>query len=174
MLNNLLILFQSKEIVQLKTKVNESDALTESVREYAKKLEKHYKAKKEEHTDTQNKLSEKISLLAVENRTLREENVFFKEKINTMKFENEQLTIQKDSVQKKLLQDESLAFSYQHVSKNLGSTPRDSSKCKHFNKKNISQGVIFEKTLSTSTNSNQNFNLNLNVEIFLKTSVKNY
>lgn len=85
----------------------------ESIKEYARKLEAHYKSKKEEFSENQKEAMEKMNSQHVEIRTLREELNCYKEKINTIKYENQQLTIQKDTATKKLLLDESLAFSYQ-------------------------------------------------------------
>lgn len=48
-------------------------------------------------------------MLAIQNRTLKEENQCYIEKANTLQFENKALTNQKDIIQKRLLQDQSMA-----------------------------------------------------------------
>lgn len=108
-----LIIFKSKENEIIKQARIETQAQHESIKEYARKLEAHYKLKKEEFSESQKEAIDKINSQHVEIRTLREELNCFKEKINTIKYENQQLTIQKDCATKKLLLDESLAFSYQ-------------------------------------------------------------
>ncbi len=104
---------KAKECESKSVKIQEMETQSNNIREYARKLEIHYKSKKEEFAQTEKNLNDQIMQQTIDLRSLREENACYKEKCNTMKFEIQQLTKQKDCATKKLLQDETLAFSYQ-------------------------------------------------------------
>jgi len=108
---------KSKEIEQKNKKIQEIEPQYVSLKNYAVKLEAHYKTKKDEFAEEMRQNVEDRTRFEFEIRTLREELACYKEKANTLQFENKQLAIQKDVVQRKLLMDQSLADSQFQASK---------------------------------------------------------
>ena len=87
-------------------RIQEIETMHKEMEQYAMKLDSHYKEKKKEYAESEKSWNEKV-------KSFHEEKAFYINKCESMKFEMEQLTKQKDCANKKLLADESLAFSYQ-------------------------------------------------------------